>query len=51
MLALLRICLKDVKEQMMMRLVEIGENDENIKAKMVSYTTKKIEQARGGEKE
>ena len=32
MLALLDICPKDVKEQMMMRLDENGENDENIKA-------------------
>ena len=51
MSALLEMCLKDVKEQMMMRLDEIGENFENLKAKVVSYTTNKIEQARGGQKE
>ena len=31
MSALLEICPKDVKEQMMMRLDEIGENYENLK--------------------
>ena len=49
MSALLEICPKDVKEQMMMmRLDEIGEN---LKAKVVSYTTNKTEQTRGGQKE
>ena len=43
MSALLKICPKDVKEQVMMRLDEIGENYENLKAKVVSYTTKKTE--------
>ena len=42
---------KDVKEQMMMRLDEMGENYENLKAKVVSYTTNKTEQTRGGQKE
>ena len=51
MSALLEICTKDVKEQMLMRLDEIGENCENLKAKVVSYTTNKAEQARGGQKE
>ena len=46
MSALLEICPKDVKEQMMMRVDEIGENHENLKAK-VSYTTNKTEQTRG----
>ena len=50
MSALLEICPKDVKEQMMMRLDEIGENYEILKAK-VSYTTNnnKTEQTRGGQ--
>ena len=34
-----------------MRLNEIGENYENHKAKLVSYTTNKTEQARGGQEE
>ena len=44
MSALLEICPKDVKEQMMMRLGEVGENCENLRAKVVSYTTNKTEQ-------
>ena len=48
MSALLEICWDDVKEQMMLRLDEIGENCENLKAKVVSYTTNKTEQSRGG---
>ena len=44
-------CLKNVKEQMMMRLDEINESHEDLKAKVVSYTTNKTEQARGGQKE
>ena len=40
-------CPKDVKEQMMMRLDETGDNFENLKAKVVSYATNKSEQARG----
>ena len=51
MSALLEICPKDVKEQMMMRLDEIGDKYENLKAEVVSYTTNKTEQARGGQKE
>ena len=35
----------------MMRLDEICENYEDLKAKVVSYTTNKAEQARGGQKE
>ena len=50
--ALLEICPKDVKEQMLMRLDEIGENYENLKARVISYTTNKAEQAaRGGQRE
>ena len=43
--ALLEISPKDVKEQMTMRLDELGENYENFKTKVVSYTTSKTEQA------
>ena len=45
MSALLEIYPKDVKERMLMRLDETGENYENLKAKVVSYTTNKAEQA------
>ena len=41
MLLLLEICPKDAKEQMMMRLDEIGENYDNLKSKVVSHTTNK----------
>ena len=51
MSALLDICLEDAKEQMMLRLDEIGENCENLKAKVVSYTTNKTEQSREGQKD
>ena len=51
MSALLKMCPKDVKEQMMMRLDEIGENIENFKPKVVSYTTNKTNPTRGGPKE
>ena len=37
MSSLLGICPKEVKEQMRMRLDEIGENYETLKAKVVSY--------------
>ena len=50
MSALLELCLEEVKEQMM-RLHEIGENYENLKAKVVFYTFNKAEQTRGGHKE
>ena len=33
-----------------MRLDEIGEIGENLKGKVVSYTTNKTEEARGGQK-
>ena len=45
MSALFEICPKDVKEQMLMRLDEIGENYENLKAKVISHTTNKAKQA------
>ena len=51
MSALLEIRPKDVKEQMMMRFDEIGENYGNLKAKAVSHTTNKTEQTRGGQME
>ena len=51
MSALLEMCPKDVKEQMMTRMAEIGENCQNFKATVVSYTTNKAEQARGGQKD
>ena len=47
MSALLEICPRDVKEQMLMRLDEIGENCLNLKAKVIIYTTNKAEQTRG----
>ena len=51
MSSLMEIFPRDVKEQMLMRLDEIGENYNNIKAKVVSYTANKAEQPRGGQKE
>ena len=47
MSALLEICPKDVKEQMLLRLDEVAENYENLKVKVISYTSKKAEQSRG----
>ena len=43
MTALLEICPKDVKEQMLLRLDEVGENYENLKVKVISYTSNKAE--------
>ena len=51
MSALLVISPEDVKEQMMMRLDEIGENYESLTAKVASHTTNKNEQKRGVQKE
>ena len=51
MSTLLDIWLEDAKEQMMLRLDEIGKNCENLKAKVVSYTTNKTEQSREGQKD
>ena len=42
---------REVKEQMKMRTNEIGENNQNIKAKVVFYTFNKAEKTRGGHKE
>ena len=47
MSALLETCPKDVKEQMLLRLDEVGENYENLKVKVISYTSNKAEQSRG----
>ena len=47
MSALLEICPKDVKKQMLLRLDEVGENHENLKAKVISYTSNMPEQSRG----
>ena len=47
MSALLEICPKDVKEQMLLRLDEVGENYVNLKVKVISYTSNKAEQSRG----
>ena len=49
--ALLDMCSKDVKDQMMMKLDEVAVNYENFKAKVMSKTTNKTEQIRGGQKE
>ena len=47
MSASLEICPKDVKEQMLLRLDEVGENYDNLKVKVISYTSNKAEQSRG----
>ena len=47
MSALLEICPKDVKEDILLRLDEVGENYENLKVKVISYTSNKAEQSRG----
>ena len=49
--ALLNIYRRIVKEQMMMSLYEIGESYENLKAKVVAYTTNKTKQTRGGQRD
>ena len=51
MSTLLENCPKNVKEQMLMRLDEIGEKYENIKAVVVSHATNKTEDARGEKKD
>ena len=43
----MQICPKDVKEQMLFRLDEVGENYENLKVKVISYTSNLAEQSRG----
>jgi len=48
MSALLEICPKELKDQMLIRLDEIGENYEALKAKVICYATNKVEQFRGG---
>ena len=49
MSALLEICPKDVKEQMLLRLDEVGENYENLKVKVISHTSNKAETVAGSE--
>ena len=44
---LLEICPKYVKEQMLLRLDEVGESYENLKVKVISYTPNKAEQSQG----
>ena len=46
MSALLEICPQDLKEQMMLRLDEVGEDYEALKSKIVSYATNKVEQTK-----
>ena len=46
--AFVEMCPKNVNGQMMMRLDEIGENYENLKANVVPCMTNRTEQARGG---
>ena len=46
MSALLEMCPKDLKEQMLMRLDEVGENYEALTNKRMSFATNKIEQAK-----
>ena len=41
MSALLEMCPTDVKDRMLMRLDEIGENYEHVKTKVVSYSSNK----------
>ena len=48
MSALLEICPKGVQEQMMLRLDEIGESYEILKAKIISYVTNRVEQGKVG---
>ena len=47
MSALLEICPKELKDQMLIRLDEIGEKYEALKAKVISYATNKVEQFKG----
>ena len=49
MLALMEICPKEVKEQMLMRLGEIGEDYVHLKMKVVSYCVIKAAQTQGGQ--
>ena len=48
MSALLEICPKSIQEQMMMRMDEIGEDYERLKAKILGYVTNKVEQGKQG---
>ena len=48
MSALLEICPKNIQEQMMLRMDEIDEDYEKLKAKILGYVTNKVEQVRQG---
>ena len=47
--ALPEMCLQDVKDQMMMRLDEIEQCNENLKTKVISHSSDKAEQSRVAE--
>ena len=47
MSALLEICPKELKEQVLIRLDEIGEDYEALKNKVISYAMNKVEQFKG----
>ena len=48
MSALLEMCPREVKDQMLLKLDDIGENYEQLKNKVISYTTNRVEQNRSG---
>ena len=48
MSALLEICPKPIQDQMMLRMDEIGEDYERLKAKILGYVINKVEQGRQG---
>ena len=48
MAAFLELCPKEVKEQVYLRIDEIGEDYELLKAKVVGWISNKVEQERGG---
>ena len=47
MAALLRMCPPMVREQMILRMDEIGEDYEKLKANILTYTTNKVESGGG----
>ena len=47
MAALLEICPKDVREQMHMRLDEVGESYDRLKEKILGWTANRVESERG----
>ena len=48
MAAFLEMCPNEVKEQVYLRVDEIGEDYETLKAKVVGWIANKVEQERGG---